>query len=221
VTMIQVEVKSIEYNRTKQWLLEKHYAHRMCPVSYAFGLFAEGKLEGVVTYGTPVSSSLRSGICGADYKNKVLELNRLCINSSAPKNSASVLVGRSMRFLPKDSILVSFADTQQGHIGYVYQATNWLYTGLSAKRTDWKIKGMEHLHGATIADMSRGQKNRAQWMREQFGDNFYLAPRPRKHRYVFFLDKRMIKYLKYPVLPYPKGESKRYSCVDVIETNLQ
>jgi len=30
--MIQVEVKSIEYNRTKQWLLEKHYAHRMCPV---------------------------------------------------------------------------------------------------------------------------------------------------------------------------------------------
>jgi hypothetical protein len=166
-----------------------------------------------VTYGTPVSSPLRIGVCGEKWIEKVLELNRLCCEST--KNLASMLVGRSLAMLPKPSIVVSYADTEQGHIGYVYQATNFIYTGLSAKRTDWKIKGAEHLHGATVADMSRGKENRADYMREKFGDDFYLKDRPRKHRYIFFvgsmIDRReMRKSLMYPVEPYPKGESKRY-----------
>jgi len=117
--------------------------------------------------------------------------------------------------LPKDAIIVSYSDTSVGHVGYVYQATNWVYTGLSAKRTDWKIRGLEHLHGATIADMSRGQKNRAAWMREKFGDDFYLQERPRKHRYVFFRNKKDRVLLRYKVEPYPKGDSKKYKCVDI------
>ena len=51
------------------------------------------------------------------------------------------LVGRSLRLLPKPSVVVSYADTAQGHVGYVYQAANFIYTGLSAKRTDWKKTG--------------------------------------------------------------------------------
>jgi hypothetical protein len=171
------------------------------------------ELIGVVTYGTPVSSSLRIGVCGEKWSDKVLELNRLCCEST--KNVASMLVGRSLSMLPKPSVIVSYADTEQGHIGYVYQATNFIYTGLSAKRTDWKIKGMENLHGATIADMSRGKENRAAFMREKFGDDFFLKDRPRKHRYVFFIGsnkerKEMLKDLQYQVEPYPKGISNRY-----------
>ena len=112
--------------------------------------------------------------------------------------------------LPKPSIVVSYADTQQGHIGYVYQATNFIYCGLSAKRTDWKVKGKEHLHGQTIADEFRGVKNRSKAMRDKYGDDFYLSPRPRKHRYVYFVatkpqKKILHKDLKYPVLNYPKS----------------
>jgi hypothetical protein len=210
-----MEVRQIDFNDVKPWLLEKHYARRVCPVSFAFGLFVRDKLEGIVTFGKPASPPLRNGICGKEYAKLVFELNRLCINSTAPKNAASMIISRAIKQLPKDLVLVSFADTAQGHVGYVYQATNWIYTGLSAKRTDWKIKGMEHLHGATIADMSRGRKERAKFMREKFGDRFYLADRPRKHRYVFFKNKKMTKYLKYPVLPYPKGDSKRYTCCDI------
>ena len=76
-------------------------------------------------------------------------------------------------------LLVSFADTEQKHLGIVYQATNWIYTGLSAKRTDWTVKGIDK-HGHTWAD-----KYTAAEMRELFGDRFYLKPRSRKHRYVF------------------------------------
>jgi hypothetical protein len=208
-----MQVLPIKSEETAPWLLEKHYAKRMCPISYAFGLYDDNQLVGVVTYGVPASSSLRSGICGEEHIGKVIELNRLCCNNK--KNYASTLVGRSLQMLPKPAIVVSYADTEQGHVGYVYQATNFIYTGLSAKRTDWKLKGMEHLHGATVADMSRGQENRAQWMRDKFGDDFYLQDRPRKHRYIFFTGSKhqkkvLLESLKYPIEPYPKGESKRY-----------
>ena len=194
------------------WCLDVHYAKRIPSISYAFGLF-DPDLIGVVTYGTPSSSSLRAGICGDDYADKVLELNRLVFIDYIP-NAASMLVGQSIRQLP-ESIIVSYADTEQGHVGYVYQACNFIYTGLSAKRTDWKVKGLEHLHGQTIADQSRGADNRVQWMRDKYGDDFYLKDRPRKHRYIYLKGSKKFKReakanLNYDIEPYPKGDTSRY-----------
>lgn len=208
-----MKVLPIQPYEAEPWILEKHYAKRMCPISFAFGLYVDGVLSGVITYGVPSSSTLRAGICGDEFKNIVLELNRLCCENV--KNYAGFLIAKSLSMLPNPCIVVSYADKSQGHVGYVYQATNWIYTGLSAKRTDWKIKGLEHLHGATIADMSRGQENRAAFMREKFGDDFYLQERSRKHRYVYFLGTKqqknhMLSKLAYVIEPYPKGESIRY-----------
>jgi hypothetical protein len=219
--MNEIIVSAINAKETKPWLLQRHYAKRMCPISFAFGAWSGSTLVGVVTYGVPVSSSLRAGVCGKEWSSKVIELNRLCCENT--KNIASILVGRSLRMLPRPLIVVSYADTEQGHVGYVYQATNFVYTGLSAKRTDWKIKGKEHLHGATVADESRGQPNRAQWMRDKYGDDFYLQERPRKHRYIYACGskserKQILNALQYKVEPYPKGESKRYNISNEIET---
>lgn len=125
--------------------LNIHYARRWPSISYAFGLYHEDELCGIVSYGSPPSSTLKRGITGEDYKADILELNRLCLLNNK-KNEASILVGRSLAMLPKDKIIVSFADISQGHVGYVYQATNFIYCGLSAKRTDWKVRGKEHLH---------------------------------------------------------------------------
>jgi hypothetical protein len=216
-----VLVCPIPTKEAEPWIIERHYAKRMCPITYAFGIYRGVNLIGVVTYGTPVSSTLRVGVCGEEWADSVLELNRLCCENS--KNTASMLVGRSLQMLPKPSIVVSYADTAQGHVGYIYQATNFIYTGLSAKRTDWKIKGREHLHSATIADESRGKENRANWMREKYGDNFYLEDRPRKHRYIFAVGNKkqrskIMKALKYKIESYPKGESQRYEITKPINT---
>jgi hypothetical protein len=78
---------------------------------------------------------------------------------------------------------------------------------------------MEHLHGQTIADMSKGHENRADFMREKFGDDFYLEDRPRKHRYIYIVasktkKKLILSALKYPVDVYPKGKSKRYDATE-------
>ena len=204
-----MEVKQIQRNDCEEFILNIHYAKRWPSISYAFGLYVDNKLEGIVTYGTPPSSTLRRGIAGDDYIKDVLELNRLCLRNNK-KNQASYLVGNSLKKLPKNKIIVSYADTSQDHLGIVYQATNFIYCGLSAKRTDWKVKGLEHLHGQTIADKFRGVKNRAQAMRDYYGDDFYLAPRPRKHRYIFIhstkrYKKDVLTKLRYKIQPYPKA----------------
>lgn len=201
-------VERITRNQCADLILNVHYSRRWPSISYAFGLFDSYGLEGVVTYGTPPSAPLRSGICGNEYSGNVLELNRLCLRNNR-KGDASRLVSQSLNMLKGNFVVVSFADTSQGHVGTVYQAANFLYCGLSAKRTDWKVRGLEHLHGQTIADEFRGLPHRASLMRAKYGDDFYLADRPRKHRYVFFVGtpgfkRKARKALRYPVKPYPK-----------------
>lgn len=220
--MTAVAVLPITFQDALPWLLHKHYARRTAPVTHAFGAFRDGALLGVVTYGTPVSSSLRAGVCGPAWADRVLELNRLCCEPE--KNMASALVGRSLRLLPSPRIVVSYADIGVGHVGYVYQATNFLYTGLSAKRTDWTVDGLD-LHGATIADKTRGMPNRAQAIREMYGDAFKLRERSRKHRYVYFVGNKrerreMQSALRYGIEPYPKGDSTRYDAGGAIETQM-
>ena len=204
----KLKVRPISRNECAPFILEIHYARRWPSISYAFGLFDSEELVGVCTYGTPPSTTLRRGIAGDEFKDRVLELNRLCLKYNR-KNEASRLVGKSLKLLPTNRIIVSFADTSENHTGIVYQATNFYYTGLSAKRTDWKIKGREHLHGQTVSDEFRGVKNRAKAMRDKYGEDFYLAPRPRKHRYLRIIGSKgfrrdVLDSLKYPIQPYPK-----------------
>ena len=203
-----IDVVRVTRASTLPFLLGIHYAKRTPSISWAFGLMVDGYLEGVITYGTPSSSPLRRGLAGDEYSGNVIELNRLCLKTNT-KNHASILVSRSLKLIHENKIVVSFADISQGHTGIVYQAANFLYCGLSAKRTDWKIRGMEHLHGQTVADEFRGQPCRSGLMREKYGDDFYLSPRSRKHRYVKIIGSKgfrakATRSLKYKIEDYPK-----------------
>lgn len=202
------KVRAISNKDSYPYLLEIHYAKRIPSISYTFGLFEGDILVGVVCYGTPSSPALRRGVAGDNNIDKVLELNRLCLKNNI-KNEASYLVSKSLKLLPRNKIVVSYADTNQGHIGYVYQACNFTYHGLSAKRTDWALRSRPELHGQSVADLSRGQKNRAEYMRKTYGDDFYLKPRPRKHRYIYITGtandkKNLFKQIKYKKEHYPK-----------------
>lgn len=187
-------------------VLSKHYLHRKAPCSKAFGLVLDEKIMGVICYGTPSSAPLRSGICGPKYAGSVIELTRLWVDDSVPKNGESYLIGNTLSDCGKE-IVVSFADSAQGHVGIVYQATNWIYTGLSAKRTSWHVDGIDR-HGQTFAD-----KHTAQEIREMYGDRFRLVERSRKHRYIFInakgrKKKEILGAMRYKQEPYPKAISQ-------------
>lgn len=204
---MRYDVKSIKSFECNDWLLNKHYAKRIPSISFSFGLYdSTNILQGICTIGKPPSPSLCDGVCGKENSKYVYELNRLCVNEGLPKNTLSIFVGKVLKLLPK-MILVSYADTSQNHNGYIYQATNWIYTGLSDKRTEWKEKN-SNLHSKSVCD-----KYTTNYMKSN--DNFEMIERSRKHRYIYFIgskkDKKyFLKQLNYKIQDYPKGQNKRY-----------
>ena len=201
-------VRQISREETLDYILNIHYAHRIPSISYSFGLFdtneseeqmslcTSGGLIGIITYGTSASNTLVRGICGVEYSKNVLELNRLCLKHNR-KNEASFLISQSLKLLPRPRIIVSYADSGQAHLGIVYQATNFIYTGKSKERTD----------------INCGAKHSRHYDKETV-DYSDRVIRTAKHRYIMFLGsksekRKMLKALKYPILPYPKNEGGR------------
>lgn len=108
-------------------VVEHHYMHRKPPVSFAFGLIDDfGKTKGCVVFGTPASHHMLIGACATP--GNVIELNRLWVSDDMPRNTESWFVSRALSLLPP-KIVLSYADTAAGHMGYIYRATNFFYAG--------------------------------------------------------------------------------------------
>ena len=191
-------VLPIEHFECKEWLLYKHYSKRIPSISYSYGLFNELDLIGVCTIGKPASPFLCIGVCGESESQYVYELNRLVVNDGLPKNSLSYFVSNVLKILPP-MILVSYADTSMNHHGYIYQATNWIYTGKTKERTDIGLEdGTHSRHYDKSIDKILFRKKRSA-----------------KHRYIFFTGnkrnkKKWMSLLKYNIEQYPKGDNERY-----------
>lgn len=181
-----------------------HYSRKVPNITDAFGLFVSGELVGVVTYGIPASPQLCEGLAGKQNFSRVKELNRLVIKpkwNGGGYNYASYLVSHSLKMLDNGTFVVSYADTAWSHVGYVYQACNFLYTGLSAKRVDFYMPDGKHPRSAC---------------RDGQNEVALHQTRSRKHRYVYLVGdrrtkKHMRKELKYKVIDkYPKGDETHY-----------
>lgn len=122
-----MDVQVITSKLAREVAEREHYMHRKPVVSRAFGLYEDGELVGVCVYGTPASRHLQLGAYPSD-PGKVLELNRLWVDDRMPKNTESWFVSRTLRQLDQ-RMIVSYADTAQGHVGYVYRALNFYYAG--------------------------------------------------------------------------------------------
>jgi len=199
----EYNVMSIKKELCKEWLLHKHYAKRVPSISYAFGLFDSKIMQGILTVGKPASNALCVGVCGKHNSKYVYELNRLCVNDGLKKNVLSYFVSQSLKML-ENIILVSYADTSQNHNGYIYQATNWIYTGLSAKRTERYDVNNPNRHSKSVTE-NKNLKYQELAIRE----------RPQKHRYIFFIcnknqKKQWLKDLNYKTDKYPKGKNINY-----------
>lgn len=196
-------VKEITRDDTKPFLLNIHYARRMPGISYAFGLFdPAGELVGVITYGT--SANRYNNSLGGF---KMVELTRLCLKFPL-KNGASYLISQSFKLLPKPLALISYADTGANHVGYIYQATNWLYTGISKGMREFTIEG-KRMHQKAVSD----RFGTCSWklIKERFPDA-EVRRLGDKYRYYYFLgDKRQKKSMhealaeRHQISKYPKA----------------
>ena len=203
------EVREVPSKVAIEMVVEFHYLHRRASAMYTYGLFdtTTNEMVGTVVYGKPASHSVCKGVCGADEAQNVIELTRLWIADVTPKNAESYLIGQSLKLLPQDKdIIVSYAEIGAGHLGTVYQATNWIYVGLTDKHVMWKIDGEEVGHNRHRFDEYGGENN----AKKILGDRMTPYYRPRKHRYVMFRGNRtrkkeLLSKLRYEIKPYPKS----------------
>lgn len=205
-------IKEIDYKTAMDIVVKYHYAHRKAPYTHAFGLYQKSpnRIVGVVVYGSPVSHDLCENLCGYDERYNIYELTRLYIDDGLPRNLESFLIGNTIKLLDKE-IIVSYADSEQNHIGVIYQATNFYYTGVSKGGKIYEEideKG-NRLHNKYLIVKYGGVEGIKKAIEN--GANIYKIQSSDKYRYVYFncnkkRKKELLAKLKYDILPYPKQD---------------
>lgn len=205
--------RPINYETAANMVETYHYAHRVPSIVMSFGMYVDDVLAGCITCGLTPNPKALASICGDNYSG--LELNRLFIHDWAPRNSESWFIGRLLRLMSSHhqecQFLLSYADPNAYHQGYIYQATNWLYLGQGCPESGspnsnliidgevWSGRKCGHVFGTRSIKRLHEMGIMAEYIQEEA-----------KHRYAYFLGskkqrKELRQALRWPVLPYPKG----------------
>ncbi len=163
--------------------------NKLCKV----GVWEDNKFIGVVIFGVGASAVLHKQFNLTRFE--VCELVRVALNKH--KTEVSRIISIALKFLKKSNskikVCVSFADPNEGHHGGIYQAGNWIYTGLSSKTREYFYNG-DWRHVTDV--YKRLDKNEIK--------KLSFREKPGKYRYVMPLDNELRKNLKHLSKPYPK-----------------
>lgn len=205
-------IRLIDKKIAKDLIIKNHYSHKWTSCRYAIGLFNNNNnLTGVAIYGFPVGRQTIKSITKNLGNDDVLELTRLWLRDEEPKNSESYFLGKTFDWLRKNTnikVLISYSDPMYGHLGIIYQATNWLYQG----NNTMLIKGYLHkingnvMHPRSVVALY-GTINTQHL--KSIDPNYERIEMKKKHRYLYILHKKdrkkIISELKHKVVPYPKN----------------
>jgi len=194
-------IKRIKKEECNPLLKYNHYLHKeksgfRCGFNY--GAFDGDKLISLCIFHSPSVPETVKGCFGLSPKNQtgILELGRLCVVPTIhEKNFLSWFVSSCIRHLKKDTdvrAILSYADSSL-HTGYIYQATNFGYYGLTSKKKDFWF------------DLGDGEfkKHQRGPVKGKAGE---WRPRTRKHRYLIIVDKTL--KCNWSKESYPKTKNK-------------
>lgn len=199
-----LQVRPVPFPVARDLLVCNHYLHSMPGgTQLAFGVFVGSSLLGALTLGVGPKNAHRL-VEGAT-ADDCLTLSRLWLSDDLPPNSESRLLGIVLRALRRHTqvkFLVSYADPSAGHLGIIYQATGWVYTGLSEAMPLYDLGDGKARHSRSLSH-AFGTHSLLHF--ERHGVAVRLVPQAAKHRYVYFLDPSWRLRLLTPVLTYPKN----------------
>ena len=223
----KIIIRKISKKIAKNMIVKHHYSHTWTMCRYALGIFyetdnqhsffdeKEEKLAGVAVYGYPVGRSAAASISPEVKQEEVLELTRLFIFDDYGKNTESVAISKTFKWLQKNApeikALISYSDPEQGHMGIIYQATNWMYQGNKMRKMgNYGVKLTEDgdwIHSRTVF-ATYGSHN-LEHLKKKIGQTFWRKVETMKHRYLYLLcgkkeKKKIMKTLIHPPLPYIK-----------------
>lgn len=226
VDTTKIFVDIVDKSLAKKMIIKGHYSHKWTKCSVALGIYYDDskvneffnindkKLIGCIIFGDPIGFNVSQSISSLVKQGEVLELTRLWIADGYGKNIESYVISESFKWLKKNKsdikMLVSYADPSYGHIGRIYQATNWLYIesfqagnpliSFVDKPYKWvHAKTVHGLYGTNVPQKLADIKNQPIWTRKI----------SKKYKYLYILTdrierKKILCSLKYQPKPYPK-----------------
>lgn len=196
-----MSVREIGRGEARAMVERHHYSGRLPESTLRFfGLFEGGAMVGCCAYGRGANPKASKWLLGAHGRQReVFELARLVVAAPRRRNLASRLIAGSARMLPPGNLLLSYADANWRHVGYIYQAANWLYLGEGAQRIPKLVYRGRVMHHRTL--LSSG-------VAVDHGSLERVKQLP-KHRYVYASGgpgqrRRMLRQLVQRPQPYPK-----------------
>ncbi len=228
----KIIIRKINNSAAKEIIETYHYSHTFSLCRIAYGIFyiteknskffdsKEELLIGCIVYSQPVGRLAAESISNLINIKEVFELTRLFIHDGFGKNIESYCISETLKMVKKDfpklKAIISYADGEQGHKGTIYQASNFYYQGNSSlalmPNFSISLKGppYEWIHSRTVSS-TYGSHN-VEHIKKRVGHTFWRKKESTKHRYVYLLGsktekKKILKNLKHPFLPYPKGNN--------------
>lgn len=136
-----------------------HYSHNMNGIisDYCFGLYDGDALIGAMVYGKIAMANVWKR-----YVNKqedIIELRRLCCIDNTPRNTESYFIGKTLKWLQKNTnikMVISYADATYGHVGTIYKASNFKYLGMTKPGKVIRFNG-QTFHDKAIRTKYKGK----------------------------------------------------------------
>ncbi len=181
------EVKMITKKEATEFIVKYHYSHTFPAACVSLGAFFEDELIGAIVFGMSAQPKLASSIVPYLKQQDYYELQRLFVKDCTLPNFESWFISKSIDWIkvnrPYIKVLVSFSDPHFLHQGTVYQASNWLFVGKTAKSKAHVDANGIQVHPRTIA---KGKIDISDLTEEE---------RPPKNRYIMFLVKGIDVYI--------------------------
>lgn len=203
-----MRISKATYDAAKYACVYFHYAKAVPVCQFAYNVFNdEDEWCGVIIYGSGATPHIASPY--DKLPGQVLELERVALNGKQGHGTTSKAVAMTLKALAKEApwvdLIVSYADLDQEHVGILYQATNWIYQGL----TNANQRGAFIIHGKKYHPKSvhsKGWKQSVLWLRENVDPDAHEFITKGKHKYLYPMTKQMRKRVQILSVPYPKRE---------------
>jgi hypothetical protein len=200
----EIIVKVIPSKIANKFVKKNHYSGKVVPNSTLhFGCFLDGKMHGVMSYGTSMQKSSIIGLVKPCLWNEMLELNRMAFDDYLPKYSESRCIAISIRLLKKNTPhikwLLSYADGCQCGDGTIYRASGFKLVGLKENKTMLRMP-----NGKIMADKTLNNSNYKKIGQSSgyWKKNGAKPIEGNQLRYIYLIDKTC--KITVPILPFSK-----------------
>lgn len=165
-----------------------------------FGVWENKKFVGAVIFGLGATPNLCK-----PYGLKMTQVCELCrVALTSHQSPVTKILAVCLKLLKKKCpglfLVVSFADSSQGHHGGIYQGGNWIFTG-SARLPTWIIFNKK-IHPRTVVAKYGGSCSKVLSV-DPNAHKIYAV----KHRYLFPLNTELNELMVKLKKPYPKRAS--------------